>query len=95
MPKSFRFDTPPFSSYQHRVGKTDEAANAIYMNNFGHDDTLNLAAKDGKSVLLYDPVQSNSANGPLTIDINKLAASTPDFMLNFNEFYYIISRINL
>ena len=52
-------------------GNTDSTGrNAIYMQNFGNDKTLTLAAETGKSILFYDPVASNAANSNLTIDIN-------------------------
>ncbi len=52
-------------------GNTDSfGANAIFLWNDGDEKTLILAAAAGRSILLYDPVRSESLNENLTIDIN-------------------------
>ncbi len=50
--------------------------NAIYMRNDNGNRTLHLAAAAGKSVLLYDPVESNSTQQNLNIHINQTGADT-------------------
>ncbi|MGL6225614.1 MAG: PEP-CTERM sorting domain-containing protein [Thermoguttaceae bacterium] len=61
-----------FQGNKHRVGTANEEANAVYVNTSSSTsgNRLNLAATEGKSVLFYDPVESNSVYNTLAIDIN-------------------------
>ena len=48
--------------------------NAIYMHN--GNNTLTLAAREGRSILFYDPIDSNGASPNLTVNINQSAGGT-------------------
>ena len=55
---------------------TNKDPNAIYMDNYPNNQSLKLGAAEGKSVLLYDPVESNSARQNLNVLINETSDLT-------------------
>ena len=42
-------------------------ANAIYLDNTGGTAVATLAASAGRTIAFYDPIQSNAANGPVSV----------------------------
>ena len=57
-------------TFQGNKHGTSPVPNAIYVDNDGGGNTLALAAVSGRSILFYDPIESNSAEPDLTIAIN-------------------------
>lgn len=62
-------------TFQGNTHGSGNLPNAIYIDNNGSgSQTLQLAAADGKSILLYDPVENVTAQTNLTIHINQTGA---------------------
>ncbi|WP_160105590.1 autotransporter outer membrane beta-barrel domain-containing protein [Pseudomonas izuensis] len=67
-----------FSGNSH----VDPQANAIYLNNTGGASTTTFNAQAGRTITFFDPVQSNAANGLVSV------LKTGDGLLSFDASHY-------
>ena len=86
-----------FQGNRDRVGKVNEKANAIYMDNgnsyYGYS-TLTLAAEAGQNIYFYDPVTSSSDRQNLTININPLATDKGKVVFDGSDYTRSVDRFS-